>query len=495
MNGQLSEQPFAELIREITAKRMSGRLRVQQNRVTVVTYFRGGVFLYAAANVRSLRLQEYLTKLKVIEDLDLKDVAENRSDLQLASVLVENNLIEAKTAHDVQLKQVADVLRLALMWTEGSWEFDHRSHLNEQITFKLDPAPLLLETARRLPSSFLASRFRNETELLSLDPSASNVKGLDRKEVFILSQLERARPLNELIAVSGFSPEDTMRAIYALALSDLIVRENWKNAFREVAPAPVESTKAAEQVAETEEQSQIEQRSDATDLPHFLDRVEAASTHYEVLAISRDASADDVKRVYYDFARRYHPDRFRREANAPLHGRIETAFARVTRAYETLRNSGARATYDSKLAAGIAPAMQPVGNRTKSSWSQQESVPTREQAEARFRDGLAALKAGENTSAINNFALAAQVFPNEARYRAFYGQALSSNEKSRRLAEVELQAALKLEPDNPDYRTMLGQLYKALGFQRRARAEAERALATAPNHAGARDLLNDLSEA
>ena len=494
MNGQLSEQPFAELVREITAKRLSGRLRVQQNRVTVVSYFRRGVFLYAAANVRSLRLQEYLTKLKVIEDLDLKDVANNRSDLQLASVLVEKNLLEAKTAHDVQLKQVADVLRLALMWTEGSWEFDYRSHLNEQINFKLDPLPLLLETARRLPSGFVASRFRNETELLSLDPSASNVKGLERKEVFILSQLERARPLNELIAVSGFSVEDTMRAIYALALTDLIVRESWKNAFREAAPAPAESTKPTEPSAEPEEQPQTEQRSEASDLPHFLERVEAASTHYEVLAISSDTSAAEVKRVYYDFARRYHPDRFRREADAQLHARIETAFARLTRAYETLRNSGARASYDSKLAAGIAPALHPVGNRTKASWPQQESVSTREQAEARFREGLAALKTGQSTAAINNFAAAAQIFPNEARYRAFYGQALSSNEKSRRLAEVELQAALKLEPDNPDYRTMLGQLYKALGFQRRARAEAERALAAAPNHAGARDLLNDLSE-
>jgi hypothetical protein len=68
MNGQLSEQPFAELIREISAKRMSGRLRVQQNRVTVVSYFRDGVLLYAAANVRTLRLHEYLTKLKIIGD-------------------------------------------------------------------------------------------------------------------------------------------------------------------------------------------------------------------------------------------------------------------------------------------------------------------------------------------------------------------------------------------------------------------------------------------
>jgi hypothetical protein len=41
-------------------------------------------------------------------------------------------------------------------------------------------------------------------------------------------------------------------------------------------------------------------------LRNFVDRIEAASTHYEVLAITAEASADDVKRVYYDFARRYH---------------------------------------------------------------------------------------------------------------------------------------------------------------------------------------------
>lgn len=493
MNGQLSEQPFAELIREITAKRLSGRLRVQQNRVAVVSYFKDGVFLYAAANVRTLRLHEYLTKLKVIGDLDLKDIAENRSDLQLASVLIENNLIETKTAHDVQLKQVADVLRLALMWTEGTWEFDHRSHLNEQVDFTLDLAPLLCEAGRRLPSNFVASRFRNETELLTFNQSATNAHQPDRKETFILTQLERPRALNELVAVSGFSAEDTMRAIYVLALSDLIVRESWKNAFREVAPAPVESTKPAP-AAETQEDPQIEQRSEASDLPQFLERVEAATTHYEVLSISRNASAEEVKRVYYDFARRYHPDRFRREADATLHGRIETAFARVTRAYETLRNAGLRASYDSKLAAGVASAILPTGAFRKASWPSQESASTREQAEASFKEGLVALRAGQSTAAINNFASAAQVFPNEARYRAFYGHSLSSNEKSRRLAEVELQAALKMEPDNPDYRTMLAQLYKALGFPRRARAEAERALDAAPNHAGARDLLNDLSE-
>lgn len=490
MNGQLSEQPFAELIREISAKRMSGRLRVQQNRVTVVSYFRDGRLLYAAANVRTLRLQAYLTKLKIIGDLDLTDVAQNRSDPQLAAVLVENNLIDAKTAEDVQLKQVADVLRLALLWTEGTWEFDHRSHLNEQVELKLDPIPILLEAGRRLPDGFVVSRFRNETELLSLNQSA-NAHRLDQNETFVLSQLERPRPLNELLAVSNLSSEDTMRAIYALALSDVIVRESWKSAFRD---APLPSSKTPGPIPEAKDEMQTSQSFDATDLRSFLDRVELASTHYEVLAITADASADDVKRVYYDFARRYHPDRFRQEQDTSLHGRVEAAFARITRAYETLRNPGPRATYDSKLAAGDPSATERVQPRRTSNSPSQEPASNREQAESHFKEGLGALKAGQSTAAINNFALAAQLFPDEARYRAFYGNALSSNEKSRRLAEVELQAALKLEPENPDYRTMLAQLYKALGFPRRARAEAERALTTAPNHAGARDLLKDLSE-
>ncbi|HSE31449.1 MAG TPA: DnaJ domain-containing protein [Pyrinomonadaceae bacterium] len=488
MNGQLSEQPFAELIREISAKRMSGRLRVQQNRLAVVTYFKDGVFLYAAANVRTLRLRDYLTKLKTVDDSQLQQIGENRSDLQLAAALVEKNLIDSKTAQDVQLKQVADVLRVGLMWTEGTWEFNHRSHLNETLDFNLDPWPLLLETGRRLPSTFLASRFRNETELITLNQSMIKVKGLDTKETFILSQLERPRRLNELVAVSGFSSEETLRAIYALALSGVVIRESWKNAFREVAPSSYDVTKPLEVIREIEQESPS---ADASDLPNFLERVEAASTHYDVLAISSEASADEVKRIYYDFARRYHPDRFRRDEDTALHGRIETAFARVTRAYETLRNSSSRATYDSKLAAGITPRTGPAG---KANLPSEDSVPARERAETYFREGLTALKGSQSTIAINNFALAAQLFPDQARYRAFYGHALSSNEKSRRLAEVELQAALKLEPDNPDYRTMLAQLYKALGFPRRARAEAERALATAPNHAGAHDLLKDLSE-
>ena len=62
MNGQLSEQPLAELIREISSRSLGGRLRLEHDRVHVVVYFENGNIGYAASNLRTLRLREYLRK-------------------------------------------------------------------------------------------------------------------------------------------------------------------------------------------------------------------------------------------------------------------------------------------------------------------------------------------------------------------------------------------------------------------------------------------------
>ena len=49
-------------------------------------------------------------------------------------------------------------------------------------------------------------------------------------------------------------------------------------------------------------------------------------------------------------------------------------------------------------------------------------------------------------------------------YRAYYGRALAANQQTQRLAEAELQAAVKLDPANASYRVMLAELYRTLGF-------------------------------
>src|SRR5689334_16062021 len=124
MNGQLSEQPLAELIREIASKCLAGRLHLEYDRVNVVAYFENGDLSYAASNLRTLRLREYLTKSELVSESELAAFDKRVPDLELLKQLCAKNLLSAAAAEQVQTKQVADVLRLALLWTDGTWAFE-----------------------------------------------------------------------------------------------------------------------------------------------------------------------------------------------------------------------------------------------------------------------------------------------------------------------------------------------------------------------------------
>jgi curved DNA-binding protein CbpA len=238
------------------------------------------------------------------------------------------------------------------------------------------------------------------------------------------------------------------------------------------------------------------------DLQRFLDRLDAAQTHYDVLDVTKESSPAQMKLKYYELARRYHPDRFRKIEPALL-ARTESAFARITQAYDTLRDDSLRANYEAKLAARqraqqVADATakpKPDGAAVTTPTPDKPSQPgvsAAERAEAQFKEALAALETGERKMAVGLFAAAANAAPKEARYRAFYGRLLAEQEHTRRAAEAELQAAVKLDPANSEYRVMLAQLYRDLGLMLRARGEAERALAADPNNRKASDLLRAL---
>jgi tetratricopeptide (TPR) repeat protein len=249
--------------------------------------------------------------------------------------------------------------------------------------------------------------------------------------------------------------------------------------------------------------------SEADRLQRFLERLDHASTHYQVLDVTNTATPADIKKCYYEFARRYHPDRFRKDSDAALSARIEAAFARVTQAYEILREPGSRATYDSKLDAqqraqaivDAAPKPTSATPPPTTSGSSSEPQPKKplngpltdaERAEQHFKEGFAAKQMGQVNTAIGLFSAASRLAPNDARYRAYYGHALAALPNTRRLAEAELQAAVKIEPENADYRVMLAELFRDLGFAVRARSEIERILKKSPGHLRARELLRSL---
>lgn len=63
--------------------------------------------------------------------------------------------------------------------------------------------------------------------------------------------------------------------------------------------------------------------------------------YYDVLGVSQDAGADEIKRAYRQLARRYHPDISGDDRGA--------AFLEIARAYETLGDPSRRRSYDAAL--------------------------------------------------------------------------------------------------------------------------------------------------
>jgi molecular chaperone DnaJ len=69
--------------------------------------------------------------------------------------------------------------------------------------------------------------------------------------------------------------------------------------------------------------------------------------YYEILGVSRDASADEIKKSYRQLALKYHPDRNPDDKSA------EGKFKEATEAYEVLRDREKRARYDQFGHAGV----------------------------------------------------------------------------------------------------------------------------------------------
>ncbi len=495
MEGQLSEHPLAELIREGINAKLSGALRLTRERVKVAVYLVEGAVIFAASNLRVHRLSETLKHDPSLKNLNLGNLPTTHSDDQLSAALIERGLLTSEMLRGIRERQVTEVLRVALLWTNGTWSVDPRIRIADDLRTPIDIDRLLLECGRHLPSTFVATRVNRTNGSFSRNSRDAREAPLLPAEAFVLSRVEAPLTLTELTALGGVSVAETYGAIYALSLAGLLDRSNWPKAFL------FERAKASQPKARPERPAKSDNGKGETDetseLNAFFSRIDNAGNHYDVLEVGRLADVEEIKRAYHLLARRFHPDRFH-QREAALRQRIEAAFARIAQAYETLSNGSQRAAYDGKLKsqppAAAAAKPEPITLDQETQVKPAPTVSKSASAESSFQRGLAAMQQNQRDLGLRLLAEASMLEPRAARYRAQYGYALIKEPGTRRIAETELQAAISLEPNNASYRVMLAELYKQLGLRRRAEGEVERALVADPKNEAARTLLSNLKQ-
>lgn len=509
VNGTLLDHPHSELLAEIAQSRLSGALRLSRAEQKIVIYFDGGDVVFAASNSKNHRLFHLLIRDEKLFPPQLKEIPNFANDLELKANLLKKEIFTGKQLDEFFAAQVAQILRDTLEWNEGVWNFSPLVRIKADMHVSFDLADLLFSYARTLSNERIARRFKSLEERFGKRKELPAQINLMPQESFVFSRLDgESHSVEEIKNLSGLNEMETLKSLYVLWLGGFIARQRWNSAFSREALAailsarfelkskafdvqtakekpaekPVEQEKPEEKPAETKTEVSLEE---------YLERVERKATYYEFLDVSPEASTTEVKTAYFQLAKRFHPDLFYRRVEEALHNRIQNAFTVLAHAYETLRNTDLREVYDFKLRKEIAD----LEKRGKSAAANEPQTPIQmleEQAAESFEQGFNLLMDEEYEDAIPFLARAVHHVGGNARYRAYFGKALSANKETYRQAESEFQAALRIEPENLDYRLMLADLFIKIGLNRRAEGELKRVLEKAPNNHEARSLLDSL---
>ena len=350
MQGQLSQHPLVEIIREIIATEWSGALRLTQDRVKLVLYFDRGELVYAISNLKQYRLAESLRRAGSVTEEQLEvALAASAPDAKLAQSLLQEGIIDRTILNQVITWQANEILKFVLPWTSGDWELQARVRPVEKATINLPLPSLLMEAARKLPPEIIKKRFSLEED--QFEPANFDLQNapLLPNEAFVMTRVYNHTSLHDLLSLSGLPETTALQAVYSLSLGGYLKRESWPTAFTielpqpEVGASPEPSPDNSPQLDET---ARVKR-----ELESYLARMEDAQNFYQMIGVENDVDSGKLKVNYYNIARKFHPDLYR-NAETSVRSRIEAEFSRVTRAYETLKDEKLRATYDSKLLAG-----------------------------------------------------------------------------------------------------------------------------------------------
>lgn len=513
VRSNLSEVPFAEVLAELSDTHLTGSIRISNEAKKAVVYIEDGQVTYAVSNMRQDRLFEILLNTKYITKETLAQVENFTNDHLLIEALIERSLMTRGELDFVITKQMEGILTTVFGWESGEWVFSPLARAKETAKLKIDLRNLLLMYGRKFSEEKAPDRFSSLQENFAVKTYEISGIHLLPEESFILSRLDQTFfiSLGDIKNASKMGDGLTFKTLYALWLAGYVTRKNWNATFSSKKVSEIQSAKLTLKKEEPKPEPVIpvitapsinEELDDDVlgigkpdseiTLDQYLNMVENAESYYEMLEVDIDADIGEIKTAYFNLAKRFHPDKYHKEADPRLLQRIQDAFTEIARGYETIKNKESREVYDFRLRKHLQ-TLKPkdILDEVKADTPAAQPENT-DEASNQFEQGFTLLMNGAYNEAVAYFARAVSLSPGNSRFHAYYGKALSKDERQRHKAESELQTAIKMDPQNESYRIMLVEFYTAFGLLKRAEGELQRLLTQFPNNKEARSLLDTL---
>lgn len=186
---------------------------------------------------------------------------------------------------------------------------------------------------------------------LSLDLSpilAAGVKieslPLSPQEGFVLSRINGMTSVREIISGTGLPPQMVEAALQKLEGLGAIEFQNVQAAApRSRSASRPKPPTAAPAVGSPDGTGKVLERIEL--IAKSMQKLD----HYQLLSLRRGATANDIKEAYVKLSREMHPDRFHKVNLGKRKAVVESVFARISEAYEVLKDDSKRREYDRHL--------------------------------------------------------------------------------------------------------------------------------------------------
>jgi curved DNA-binding protein CbpA len=467
MQGELAEGALPAVLRTLYVERKTGLLHVSRGDERGSICFIQGNIVYGETSIKACHLGETLVRHGLLTQWDLDRALEMVAvtGRRLGPILMDLGLLDADGLDDALALQVREVLLSIFEWREGSFRFEEQ----EPHYFRGYDKPLRLSTAEVILDAVWSVqdpdiiRFNlgdlDRVLALTSDPLLRFQRvALSPTDGFILSRVDGSLTAREIVELAPVGPDEAERSLFGLLYIGMVLY---------LPPSAAGKVPAAASLRK-----------------HILETHAsfAMRDHYEVLGLSRDAPQAEILAAYARLAKVYHPDVHHQPGLSDLKLTLEALFARVSEAYKTLSDPGARAQYDQRSAAPAAAARHETPARDEPA-----VVADPKQIEEILERAAEALAGGrqyEGFSLVDE-ALRGATGRLRRRARVLRAEARLKSGEGRRAAEAELKAAIDEDPGNADAHFLLGTIYKSGGAHSLAAAAFRRTLALKPRHAGA----------
>ena len=216
--------------------------------------------------------------------------------------------------------------------------------------------------------------------------------------------------------------------------------------------------------------------------------------HFALLGLDESASKPEVQKAYFDLAKILHPDRLAKHDLGDAAPDAAKLFKSLSDAYKTLMDPDLRLAYERKRAADRPQTVHPAEDvRSTQELLGAASDPTdpdvnsKEAAKIFFHRGMMLVKKGGYEEAQRYLERALESDPDNARYQLQLGWAIFQTltlPERRRLEDSKrhMEAAIKLDGENPQAHYFLARWHKAKGNTGDCRKHLNQALALRENY-------------